>query len=117
MLALVDLHPLRAVIARIEHALEERALQRPASFRLRAAIAAGHGVVEPAVRRAGIDLDGIALVVAIEAIAQAPHVGERDDVVRLAENAEHRAFDAGDDLLERRGIARVDLPFALRGGA
>src|SRR5262245_62547478 len=101
MLAFVDLHSPAAVVARIEHALEERALQRPAGLRLRAAIAARHGVVEPSVRRAGIDLDGIALVVAIEAIAQAPHVGERDHVVRLAENAEDRALDAGDDLLER----------------
>ena len=69
---------------------------------------------EPAVRRVGVDLDRIALVVTIEAVAQAPHVGKRNHVVGLAENAENRTFDRGNDLVERFGIARADLPFALR---
>ena len=68
-------------------------------------------------RRAGIDLDGVGLVVAIETVAKAPHVGQRDDVIGLAEYAEHRAFDARDDLVERRRKALVDLPFAVAGGA
>src|ERR1700704_1579613 len=59
MIALVDLDAPRAVIAGIEHRREECELQRPACFRLRAAIAAGHRVVQPAMRRAGIDFDGI----------------------------------------------------------
>src|SRR5262245_18496300 len=114
MVAFVDLHATRAVVARVEHALEKRKLQRPSGFCLRAAITARHGVVEPAVRRVGVDLDRVALVVTIEAVAQAPHVGERDHMVGLAENAENRTFDRGNDLVERFGIARAGLPFALR---
>src|SRR5215472_8232157 len=113
MVAFVDLHAARAVVAGREHAFEKRELQRPSGFRLRTAIPARHGIVEPAVRRIGVDLDRIALVVTIEAVAQAPHVGERDHVVGLAENAKNRTFDRGNDLVERFGIARADLPFAL----
>ncbi len=54
---------------------------------------------------------------AIERVAQASHVVERDHVIGLAEDAQHRAIDAGDELVERLGIARVDLPLALRGRA
>src|SRR6516165_3264920 len=74
MVAFVNLHAARAVVAGVEHALEKRELQRPRGLRLRPAITARHGVVEPAVRRVGVDLDRIALVVTIEAVAQAPHV-------------------------------------------
>src|SRR3984893_1919493 len=64
-------------------------------------------------RHAGIDLDRICLVMAIETVAQAPDIGERDDVVGLAEYAEHRALDAGDDVLQPFGERAADLPFAL----
>src|SRR5215813_7152017 len=104
VIAFVNLHAACTVVARIEHTLEKRKLQRPSGFRLRAAITARHGVVEPAVRRVGVDLDRVALVVTIEAVAQAPHVGERDHMVGLAENAENRTFDRGNDLVERFGI-------------
>jgi hypothetical protein len=70
------LHAAHVVVAGVEHALKKRELQRPSGFRLRTAITARHGVVEPAVRRIGVDLDRIGLVVTIEAVAQAPHVGE-----------------------------------------
>src|SRR5262249_5848070 len=59
VLAFVDLNAMRMVVAGIQHLREEGALQRPARLRLLAPVAAGHGVVEPAVRRAGIDLDVI----------------------------------------------------------
>src|SRR6266508_78082 len=114
MLALVDLHPPRPVVAGIKHALEKGELQRPAGLRLGAAVAARHGVVEPAVRRAGIDLDRVAFAMAIEAVAEAAHVVERDHVIGLAENAENRALDPADDLVERFGIALAHLPLPLR---
>src|SRR5579862_1583815 len=60
---LVDLHATRCVVAGIEHTPEKRQLKRPRRLGRVAAIAARHGVVEPAVRRAGIDLDRIGLVV------------------------------------------------------
>src|SRR5215831_13249630 len=117
MVAFVDLSAAQAVIARIEHALEKIELQHPGGFRLLPAIPAGHGIVEPPVRSTGVDLDRIALVVAIEAVAEAPHVGERNHMVGLAENAENRTLDRGNDVVERLGIARASLPFALRGRA
>src|SRR5262245_48097731 len=70
MVAFVDLHAARAVIAWVEHALEKRELQRPSGFRLRTAITARHGVVEPAVRRTGVDLDRNALSVSVRAVGQ-----------------------------------------------
>src|SRR5215475_6664676 len=81
MVAFVDLSAAQAVIARVEHALEKSELQHPGGFCLLPAIPAGHGIVEPPVRSTGVDLDRIALVVAIEAVAEAPHVGERDHMV------------------------------------
>src|SRR5262245_61947606 len=114
VVAFVDLDAARAVIAPVEHASEKCELQRPGGFGLLPAIAARHGFIEPTVRGIGVDLDRIALVVTVETVAQAPHVGERDHVVGFAENAENRTPDCGDDLVERPGIARADLPFALR---
>src|SRR5262245_65833388 len=70
MVAFVDLHAARAVVAWVEHALEKRELQRPSGFRLRTAIPARHGVVEPAVRRIGVDLDRNALSVSVRAVGQ-----------------------------------------------
>src|SRR5580704_10968606 len=60
---LVDLHATRCVVAWIEHSLKKRQLERPRRLGRVAAITARHGVVEPAVRRAGIDLDRVGLVV------------------------------------------------------
>ena len=68
-------------------------------------------------RRAGIDLDRIGLVVAVKTVAQPPHVGERDHMVGLAENAEHRTIDARDHVIERFGKLFVDLPFLVAGRA
>ncbi len=64
-------------------------------------------------RHARIDLNRIALVMAIETVAEAPDIGERDNVVGLAEYAEHRTLDAGDDVLQRLGKTIADIPFAL----
>src|ERR1700722_5862522 len=97
----VNLYAARCVVTRIEHSLKKRQLKRPCGLGRVATIAARHGVVEPAVGRAGIDLDRIGLVVAIEAVAQAPHVGERDHMVGLAKNAEHRPIGARDHVIER----------------
>src|SRR5262245_65512118 len=68
MVAFVDLHAACAVVAWVEHALEKRELQRPSGFRLRTAITARHGVVEPAVRSSGGDLYGVALVGTSDAV-------------------------------------------------
>src|SRR5271169_1518491 len=76
VLGFVNLHAARFVVTRIEYLPEKRQLKRPRRLGRVAAIAARHGVVEPAVRRAGIDFDRISLVVAIEAVAQLPHIGE-----------------------------------------
>src|SRR5580704_593861 len=57
VLGFVNLHATRCVVARIEHSLEKRQLKRPRRFGRVTAVAARHGVVEPAVRRAGIDFD------------------------------------------------------------
>src|SRR5580704_13091145 len=114
---LVNLHAARCVVTRIEYTPEKRQLKRPRRLGRGAAITAWHGVVEPAVRRAGIDLDRVGLVVAIETVAQAPHVGERDHVVGFAENAEHRAIDARNHVIERFWELVIDLPFLVTGRA
>src|SRR5947208_14241881 len=97
MVAFIDLHPSRAVIARVEHTLEECELQRPGGFGLLTAIPAGHGIVEPTVRSTRIDFDRIALVVTIETITQTAHVRERVPMVGLAENAENWIILSGHD--------------------
>src|SRR5262249_9123446 len=117
MVAFVDLYAARAVIARVEHALQECALQRPGGFGLLTAIPTGHGIVEPAVRSARTNFDRVALVVMIETVAQAAHVVERDHVVGFPEDSENRTFHRGDDLLERLGITRANLPLARRGSS
>src|SRR5215475_1072826 len=73
---------------------EELLLRRPAGVGLRLAIAARHGVVEPAMRGILVDVDVVALLVPLEAVAKAPNVIKRDDVTRFSEGAEHRAGSA-----------------------
>src|SRR5262249_57257224 len=70
MVAFVDLHAARAVVAGLEHTLEKRELQRPRRLRLRSAITARHGDVEPAVRRGGGDPDRKSPFMIAEAGAQ-----------------------------------------------
>src|SRR5947209_12486211 len=103
-------------IAAGEHIGEKALLRRPAGLRLGLAVAARHGVVEPAMGGALVDVDVVAFPVRLQAVAEALHVGERDDVVGLAERAEHRAIDGGDHLVQRLGLAVVHLPFALGSG-
>src|SRR5215470_12733295 len=107
----------RAVIAAAEHLGEKALLRSPAGVGLRLAITARHGVVEPAMWRVLVDVDVVALVVRLKAVAEAPHVVERDDVIGFAEGAEHRAGQCRDDVIERFRLQLVDLPFALARGA
>src|SRR5436305_14791340 len=106
MVAFIDLHPSRAVIARVEHALEECELQRPRGFGLLTAIPAGDGIVEPTARSTRIALERIALVATIETITPTAYVGERDHMVGLAENAEKGTFHRGNDLIQRTWTTR-----------
>ena len=94
MLALVDLNAPCRVDVGIEDPAQKRQLQRPSSLSGITAVAARHGVVEPTVRGAGINLDGVAFVVAVETVAKSAHIVERDEVVGLTKNAEDGAFDA-----------------------
>src|SRR6516162_4010162 len=68
MVAFVDLHAARAVVAGAEHALEKRELQRPRGLRLRPAIRPRQGVVVPAWRRIGVALNVIPLAATFEAV-------------------------------------------------
>src|SRR5713101_1606770 len=63
---------------------QEALLRGPAGFGLGLAIAARHGVVEPAVRRPRVKVNVVALAVGFEAVAKALHILDRDDVVGLA---------------------------------
>src|SRR5262249_55727278 len=105
------------VVAAAEHLGEKPLLCRPAGIGLRLAIAARHGVIEPAVRGVLVDVNVVALLVPLEAVAKAPNVIERDDVIRFTKSAEHRAGQCRDDVVERFRLQLIDLPFALRGGA
>src|SRR5262249_17799769 len=67
------------VIAAAEGLGEELLLRRPAGVGLRLAITARHGVVEPAMRGILVDMDVVALLVPLEAVAKAPNVIKRDD--------------------------------------
>ena len=60
-------------------------------------------------RHARIDLDRIGLVIAIETVAEAPDISERNDVVGLAEYTEHRALDASDNVFQRLWEALADF--------
>src|SRR5437016_5901985 len=105
------------VIAAAEHLGEKPLLRRPAGVGLRLARAARHGVVEPAVRGALVDVDVVALLVPLEAVAKAPNVIERDDMIRFTKGAEHGAGQCRHDVVERSWLQLVDLPFPLRGRA
>src|SRR4029077_7125481 len=108
----IALDTLRAVTAGRQDRLQERALMGPGRLRLGAAVAPRHGVIEPAVRRVAIDVDVVTVSVALQTIAQAPDVVERDQMIGLAEHSEHGTVDRGDDLVERARILVVDRPFA-----
>ena len=54
---------------------------------------------------------------ALQAIAKAPDIVDRDQMIGLAEHAEHRTIDRGDDLIERARVLGVDRPFARLGRA
>src|SRR4051794_7928072 len=100
----IALDAVRAVMAGRQDRLQERALMGPGRLRLGAAVAPRHGVIEPAVRRVAIDLDVVTLSVAIQTVAQAPDVVERDQMIGFAEHSEHGTIDRGDDLVERARI-------------
>src|SRR5262245_36006412 len=62
------------VIAAAKHLGQEPLLRRPTGVGLRLAIAARHGVVEPAMRRVFVDMAVVALLMAFEAFGEAPNV-------------------------------------------
>src|SRR5688572_7292324 len=95
---------------------EENLLIRPPGVRLRGAVTARHRVVEPAMRRVGIDVDVVALVVFLERVAKAQHVVIGDDVIGRTEGAEYWTVDGREDLLHRSGIGVAHRPFARGGG-
>ena len=66
-------------------------------------------------RRVAIDMNAVALAVTIQAVAKPTDVVKRDQMIGLAEHAEHRTVDRGDDVVERPRILGVDLPFARLG--
>src|SRR5262249_41030620 len=84
------------IVAAPEQVGEEPLLCRPAGVGLWLAIAPWHGVVEPAMRGIFVDVDVVAPLVPLEAVAKAPDVIERDDVIGLAKSAEHRAGQGRD---------------------
>src|ERR1700730_18625054 len=96
---------------------QEALLRGPAGFGLGLAITARHGVVEPAVRRARVEVNVVALTVGFEAVAKALHILDRDDVVGLAEGREDWTGKRCNHLVERLWLQLVHLPFALGGGA
>src|SRR5438045_4135093 len=67
---------------------EEGAQQLPRLRSLFGAVAAGHGVVQKAVRHVGKYLHAIAAARVLERVAHAAHVVERDRMVALAEDEE-----------------------------
>src|SRR5712671_5519045 len=79
------------VVSARKHLRQEALLRGPAGVGLRLAVTARHGVVEPAVRRALVDVNLVALIVGFKGIAQPPHVLERDDVVGFTEGGEDGA--------------------------
>src|SRR5581483_7861325 len=98
-------------------AVQEVDRQAPGFLGLLRAVAAGHGVVQPAVRHGGEDLDVVALAVPLQGVAEAADVVERHEEVGLAEDAEDGALDARDDGVERLGLVLGDLEVAGLGGA
>src|SRR5262249_37948641 len=73
------------VVIRAERLSKEALLRGPTGVGLRLAITARHGVVEPAVRRVPVNMNVVAFLVRLKAVAEAAHVIERNDVVGLAE--------------------------------
>src|SRR5215475_6981564 len=68
-------------------------------------------------RCARIDVDVVALMVGLKAVAKTLHVFDRNDVVGLAEGREDWAGKRRNQRFERPWLPFVHLPFALGGGA
>src|SRR5262249_44265039 len=81
--------PLGVITAR-KRPGQESLLRRPGSIGLWPPVTAWHGVVEPTVRGALVDVDLVTLMVGFETVAQPLHVVDRDDVVGFAEGREDR---------------------------
>src|ERR1700720_1469454 len=90
---------------------QEALLRGPASVGLWLAVTARHGVVQPTVRRALVDVNVVALMVGFEAVTKALHVLDRDDVVGLAEGREDWAGERGNHRFEGPWLQFVHLPF------
>src|SRR6266481_5663595 len=105
-----------AVIAARKDLGQEALLRGPAGIGLRLAVPARHGVVQPTVGGALVDVNVVAFMVGFEAVAKTLHVLERDDVVGLAEGRKDRAGKRCNHRFERPRLQLVDLPFALGSG-
>src|SRR5215469_15082664 len=93
---------------------EKRGLRRPPSFRLCTSVAARHGVVEKALGRIAAYNDLEALAMALKAVAEFAHVGDRLGVTGFAIDGVDRALDLLDQLLERPRVHRTHAKI-LRG--
>src|SRR6185312_3200272 len=84
-----------------EGAAQEIHLPAPAGRGLPRAIALRHRVVEKAVRRLLEDADLEAAAVLLQQVAHAADIGQGDMLVGLAEEAEQRAIEPRNVILER----------------
>src|SRR5262252_1188207 len=96
---------------------QEALLCGPAGLGLRFAVAARHGVVEPAVWCARVEVNVVTLAVGFESVAKALHILDRDDVVGLAEGREDRTGERCNHLVQRLWLQLVHLPLPLGCGA
>src|SRR5215467_8903104 len=96
---------------------QEALLCGPAGLGLRLAVAARHGVIEPAVWCARVEVNVVALAVGFESVPKTLHVFDRDDVISLAESREDRTGERCNHLIQRLWLELVHLPLPLGGGA
>jgi hypothetical protein len=64
-----------------------------------------------------VDMDIVGFAMALQTIAKAADVVHRDQMIGLAEHAEHGAVDRGDNVVEGARVFGVDGPFARLGRA
>src|SRR5712691_9177326 len=96
-----------------ENIAEEREQHPPGFSRLFGAVASRHGVVQPAVRHAREHLHAVAAAAVLQGIARAADIGERDRVIALAVDEEHRGRKRAHHLLHRLRLQIGHLPIPL----
>src|SRR5262245_17777794 len=67
--------------------------------------------------RVAVDADAAALLRCLEAVAEARYVVDGNDMIGLAEDAQDRTTDFGDQLIDRCRPQLVALPFSPTDGA